>query len=226
MYYPRLYYQVNNDDDYEKMIYGIQNKEQELSKLKNKFFQTSKVKREIIYIENDIQGAKKACEEYISAKKQLLKERDALLYKLESKVTGTTFRKTNVNKAVKFIVEEIGLDYYEGMTNKDIEEWYDRVYRYSGFFTNNFNLLLEPENEVDMNAVPVYISDYHIGYLPKDEALKIKPFLENYDYKIKGIISIIGGPYKEYDYTDDKVIIVKDNIGFEIIGTVLNNSLL
>lgn len=226
MYLNNLIYSVYDEKSYEKMMTGIKAKEKELDNLKRKLFQTARVKQQINFIETDIKGAKKACNDYFVKKRQSEIEQKAVVYRITDNVTGTTFRKSEVNNAIKFIIEDCGFEYYDGLTNKEIEEEFSRVYRYSGFFTNNFNLVRETENEFDKNAVAVYISDFHIGYLSKGEAKNVSKVMDDNTVKVKGMISIIGGTYKEFDYYEDKIISVKDNAGFKIQATILDRSLL
>jgi len=40
------------------------------------------------------------------------------------------------------------------------------------------------------------------------------------------MVSIIGGPYKDFDYLEDKVVTIKNDFGFEVNLTLLDTDLL
>lgn len=227
MYYNGMFYNINNDEDYYKMIAGIELRKNELSSLESKFWKSRSVKNNIEFIKNDIYGAKKACEDYLELKMQQEKEKLATMYKANFKINGTSFKKKEVNKAIKFIDEETPFEKYGGLKNKEIEE-YGKTYKYESFFTTNFQLIPEPLNEFDPNAIRVLINDYHVGYVPKEISLELQPLLinKNINYKTKGMVSIIGGPYKDFDYLEDKVVTIKNDFGFEVNLTLLDKDLL
>ncbi|MDT2782776.1 HIRAN domain-containing protein [Vagococcus fluvialis] len=227
MYYNGMFYNINNNEDYSKMLAGIEVRKNELSSLESKFWKSSSVKNDIEFIKKDIDGAEKACEDYLKLKLQLEKENLATIYKTNFKINGTSFRKKEVNKAIKFIDEDTPFEKYGGLKNKEIEE-YGKTYKYEGFFTTDFHLLPEPMNEFDSNAVKVLINDYHVGYVPKEIASELQPLLINksINYKTKGMVSIIGGPYKDFDYLEDKVVTIKNDFGFEVNLTLLDTDVL
>lgn len=225
MFYNGLFYQINNDDNFNDIQKRIQTRKDELLTLRSKLFQTAKTRRLIDEIENDIAGAESACVEYLELRKQRESKQAASLFTLDSKIVGTSFRISNVKKAVRYIVEDCGLDAYEGLSNKEIaEDYYDKVYKYDGFFTRNCNLVREPNNEYDKNAIKVMVADYHIGYLKKELSSKLACILDNTEYKIDAMLSIEGGSYKSYDYSDEKVSVTDAKYGFRINGLILDKT--
>lgn len=133
------------------------------------------------------------------------------------KTVGSTFRnKSELNNAVKYIADDYFGQFYDGMNNKEIAEYMERVYKYQDFYTNSVSIIPEPENEYDRNAVKVLVSDFCIGYIPKNINKQILPFLNDDTLELDLTVKIIGGPYKELDFIEDRVITINDNYGFEL----------
>lgn len=79
----------------------------------------------------------------------------------------------------------------------------ERIWKYE-FFCSGAELIPEPDNEIDPNAIKVVVKGQHIGYIKKGSCAHIRKLL-NSD-SIKSIdIEIGGGPYKyiEEDYDED-----------------------
>ena len=225
MLYNGLFYEIRDDADFEKMKKGIDEKKKEMNSLKKKWFKTSKINLQIQNIEKDIEGAELACVEYLERERKRKKILSASVFELKTSVSGTSFRIPNVKKAVKHIYDDSGLSAFDGLKNEEIEEeGYDRVYKYDSLFTRDFNLTREPDNEYDKNAIKVTVEEFHIGYLPKDIALKLAPILDSTDYQIEAMLIIKGGPYKTFDYEKDKVITIDSNYGFDINGLVVDKN--
>lgn len=225
MLYNKFLYEISDDTDFKKMKKAIDEKNKELNYLKKKWFKTSKINLRIQNIQKDIEGAEFACKEYLEIKHRREKILAASVFDLKTSVIGTSFRIQNVKKAVKHIYDDNGLSLFEGLKNKEIEEeGYDRVYKHDSLFTRDFNLTREPDNEYDKNAIKVTVDEFHIGYIPKDIALKLAPVLDSTDYKIEAMLNVKGGPYKTFDYEKDKVIIIDGNYGFDINGLVVDKN--
>ncbi|MDT2842654.1 HIRAN domain-containing protein [Vagococcus lutrae] len=225
MYYIRMSHFIMNDNDYEERLKEIKVRKKRLSSLKSKIWKTSAVKEEIKLLEEDIEGAEEACHKYSEDKIRREKEALATISVFNFKVSGISFRKTEVNKAIRYIDENSYWDKYDGLTNKEIEE-YGKTYKYQNFDTTNFDLIPEPSNEFDSNAIKVLVNDHHIGYVPKETAKELLPSLLNDDISIKGRVTIIGGPYKEFDYLEDKVVTTKSDFGFKVYCVLLDNKIL
>lgn len=70
----------------------------------------------------------------------------------------------------------------------------ERIYKYD-FYPVKTELIPEPDNEVDPNAIKVVVDGQHIGYIKKGSCAHIRKLL-NSD-SIKSVdIEITGGPYK------------------------------
>ena len=84
-----------------------------------------------------------------------------------------------------------------------------RIYQY--YFTNNpVNLVPEPTNKHDKNAIAVYIAGQHVGYVSREENIHIKEILTKHEISdISALVS--GGKYKTI-YEDGKIIKDEDNI--------------
>lgn len=94
------------------------------------------------------------------------------------------------------------------------------------FDTTNFDLIPEPSNEFDSNAIKVLVNDHHIGYVPKKTAKELQPSLLNDDISIKERVTIVGDPYIEFDYLENKVVTIKSNFDFKVYCVLLDNKIL
>jgi len=104
-------------------------------------------------------------------------------------------------------------DVYEGLTNKDIKEEYAEVYEVSINDWTVIELVPEPDNKYDPNAVKVVSEFGVLGYVPADKTLNVKSILE------KGHTlswSLVGGKYKYYDDFENKVKTKTLTYGIEI----------
>lgn len=99
----------------------------------------------------------------------------------------------------------------------------ERIYKYSPIELDA-ELVPEPDNPRDPNAIKVFVDDVQLGYVPADKTGKVKNLLEK--EQIRAISSAFyGGPYKiiheDYDPEREKEVytIEKDsqyNIGAEV----------
>ena len=78
---------------------------------------------------------------------------------------------------------------YSYSTKKMAEEFLGRVYQYETAY-KFAQLVPEPENEFDANAIAVYVDDMKIGYIPK----KNQADVAGIEF---GEVEIYGGKYKE-----------------------------
>lgn len=70
----------------------------------------------------------------------------------------------------------------------------ERIYKYD-FYPIKTELIPEPDNEVDPNAIKVVVDGQHIGYIKKGSCAHIRRLLNN--GSIKSVdVEIAGGPYK------------------------------
>lgn len=119
-------------------------------------------------------------------------------------VTGTSHYQNNI--------ESLGTENYAFELSKKelIEEGYedDKIYSYN-FYPSNVELIEEPDNPYDPNAIKVVIDDVLVGYIKKGSCSHIKKLLHS--GKIKKIdADIYGGKYKmlysEFDDEKDKEV--------------------
>lgn len=117
-------------------------------------------------------------------------------------VAGTAYRQKEI--------ESLGIENDQYCLTKneiiDIGLENERIYFYD-FYPHNVNLVEEPDNEFDPNAIKVIIDDIHVGYIKSGSCSHIKKILsENRIASINAVIS--GGKYKliyqEYDDENGK----------------------
>lgn len=77
------------------------------------------------------------------------------------------------------------------------------------------DLVPEPKNKVDKNAVMVACGNVCVGYVPADQAVEIKKLIKKYTATIK----ISGGRYKTYDPEDDEWIVRESDFNATVTMT-------
>lgn len=118
------------------------------------------------------------------------------------RVTGTTYYVDNI---MNLALENSDYD----MTKREIIECGqtdERIWKYE-FFPSEINLVPEPENPEDKNAIKVIVDGEHVGYIKAGSCSHLLKII-----KENRILSIDcdmgGGPYKivteDYDYEKDK----------------------
>ena len=154
--------------------------------------------------------------------------------KIVFRVAGVTKYKKAVKEACNLIAEDNGIPeyakYYSNLSTKELreelEEYGIKVFKYQDLDFFNIELILEVDNKYDPNAIKVLIFNNHVGYVPATIAKTIRKYFDNkkYNFVIEGEIK--GGPYKEWDDLNDKVITNNDlDIGFEIYLSVIDSTL-
>ena len=120
---------------------------------------------------------------------------------LESKethhVAGTSYRQSNI--------QSLGTENSDySLTKKEIEDFYDEnehIYEYI-FSVNNVQLIEEPTNKYDPNAIKVVIDNVHVGYIKRGSCSHVKNLIHN--NKITRLeADILGGKSKYLEYNDD-----------------------
>ena len=132
-------------------------------------------------------------------------EKNTPQYKTENHhVTGTSYRQ----KEIESLGEENPI--YEYSKRELIDEEYEgeKVYYYD-FNPSTVELIEEPDNKFDPNAVKVVIDSVHVGYIKKGSCTHVKNLLKS--GRIAKIdAEIHGGKYKilysEYDEDKDKEV--------------------
>ena len=154
--------------------------------------------------------------------------------KILFRVAGVTKYKKAVKEACNLIAEDNGIPeyakYYSNLSTKELreelEEYGIKVFKYQDLDFFNIELVPEVDNKYDPNAIKVLIFNNHVGYVPATVAKTIRKYFDNkkYNFVIEGEIK--GGPYKEWDDLNDKVITINDlDIGFEIYLSVIDSTL-
>ncbi|WP_025728471.1 HIRAN domain-containing protein [Atopobacter phocae] len=207
------YFLVYDEETYQIVSSQKEVAKQLQSKLNKKFFKTKSVKEQLSLIERDLLAMEESLSQYESDIKRSEYLEQFIVYKKSFYVKGTTFSE-HFNEVVKKIIEETSFSAFEGMTNKEIEEDGGKIYKHTGY-TRKFRLESEPDNPHDKNAIAVFIDNMHVGYVPKEIAKEIQHLL-NERYELSGITELVGGPYKEYDYSKDKVVTTKNNYGLKM----------
>ena len=144
---------------------------------------------------------------------------------LKRKILNATERKDFVAENVKYKTHKVaGVTHYIeniealGIENEDyskskrelIDEGLtdERIWKYK-FYPGKVELVLEPENPVDPNAIKVIVDGEHVGYIKHGSGAHIRKLLK--ENTINEITCTIGGgPYKylseEYDDENDKYV--------------------
>lgn len=142
---------------------------------------------------------------------------DPNLKKYKFKVSGISFRKNEIS-------EELG-DYnddYE-MTKKQLldEGMVDEEIHKYNVYVSKVELVDDPDNPYDPNAMKVVADGVHIGFVPKEKKARVREILSsNIDIKIS--CDVYGGDYKILEEDDDgncSVNQVEQNYGAEITIT-------
>ncbi len=101
------------------------------------------------------------------------------------------------------------------MTNDQLLKKYPgkRIYRYY-FINEPVQLIPEPTNPNDPNAIMVFINSIHVGYVPRNECDTVKNYISTGISSLSARIS--GGEYKII-FEDGKSASFSDQISIEII---------
>lgn len=173
-------------------------------------------------------------EETTKKSRQIENSEETITFRIVG-VTKENENNINIQSVLKKIIKSYkqtgDLTSFDGLTNsqilKDYKEEFgpDNISEFeSQYIYNNLELVPEPENPYDENAVKVYLYDangekHHIGYVGGNDNLKVKNLIKNKTMK-RNHIEFIGGKHKfvDYDESEDKEFIkTKDlNIGVSV----------
>lgn len=121
---------------------------------------------------------------------------------------------TLIKDFVKEEIEMENVDTYEGLTNKEILSDDLEVYEVDIYGDYEIELVPEPENPYDLNAIKVIHDEIgHIGYVPRDMTSKVSEAIEN-DAVLEW--KLVGGKIKYADLETDKVRTKTLNYGVSI----------
>lgn len=88
----------------------------------------------------------------------------------------------------------------------------EKIFQYD-FLVSKVELIPEPENEYDSNAVKVVVDDVHIGYIKKGSCSRVKNLLSS--GRVTDIdCSIFGGKYKVVWDRDEGYVLEEDEYRF------------
>lgn len=156
------------------------------------------------------------------------------IYEIEIPVKGVTFREQAVKNACEAIANYNNVidkdDYYGARTYSQIKDdlismeqelGHAYIYKYDGMTFSDIELIPEPDNRKDQNAIKILIFGYHVGYVPKEKTLFLKRYMNNNNYIINKVGKIVGGPFKELNHDTNRVITQNHlSIGFRITLTI------
>lgn len=116
------------------------------------------------------------------------------------KITGISYCKDDI--IANLAVEN---DDYSLSKRELLEEYSegDKIFEYE-FDTTPLELVPEPENEFDSNAIKVMVNGIKVGYIKKGSTAHLKNLLDSPDFSGKSI-EIYGGKFKEID-DDDNIV--------------------
>ena len=144
-----------------------------------------------------------------------------MIYPVEFKVSGITFYYEEFFK--KFAEENDDFS----LSSAELKEEYsdgDKVFKYTYNF-NNVELVPEPTNEHDPNAIRVEADGFLLGYIEKNKTARVKELLSDPSFRyIK--LEVGGGEYKHiYEDEDEKLKIEKDESGpFAVVSIYLEKA--
>lgn len=140
-----------------------------------------------------------------------------------AKIEKTRFRVTGTQYYEKDLVEKLGeQDPDYNCSAAELKETYydgDKIYEYD-FSGLKAELVPEPENEYDKNAVKVIVNGVQVGYIKKGSCTRVKNLMASPDFA--GVeVSISGGRYKylcgyEDDNGNEKLRVEKDKQPFYV----------
>lgn len=148
---------------------------------------------------------------YFSSKKRKVTSSnpsvDKIIFHEDFLLMGTNYHKEEADIAADFLSEGV---HYFGKDNKSLKsymlETYKPVYKYNKLKTVDVQLLPEPSNPHDKNAVKVLVNNIFVGYLPAVIASQISSYIANPNYRYDAILTGRGGPYKTLNIETERVV--------------------
>lgn len=149
-----------------------------------------------------------------------------------TKIVGVTKENkdgTDRQKLIKDYVKEnydsnkFDKDDMSYMSNEDIKLDGYKQWQYELFEENTVDLVPEPDNPYDENAIKVIHNKMgHIGYIPKESNQDLMNFLKEHNNQVTINMNLEGGPYKYYNEYQDKVISKSVPFYFKLVIKSLN----
>lgn len=136
----------------------------------------------------------------------------------KSSVLLKSYASERINNLISEDIENECLsksDFYNGYSNKDIEDYAGKTYQLEGV---SFPCDIEPFS--DTRKFGVYLKNYtgsksFIGYIPDDKTNDVRK-ITLFGKEISGSASISGGKYKEFDIEKEKIVIKTDEYEVEL----------
>lgn len=132
---------------------------------------------------------------------------DKIVFHDDFLLMGTNYHKEEAEAAADFLSKGV---HYFGKDNKSLKsymlETYKPVYKYNKLKTVDVQLLPEPSNPHDKNAVKVLVNNIFVGYLPAMIASQISSYIANSNYRYDAILTGKGGPYKTLNIDTERVV--------------------
>ncbi|WP_197272260.1 HIRAN domain-containing protein, partial [Salinicoccus sp. YB14-2] len=98
---------------------------------------------------------------------------------------------------------------------KEVVEYYGKIYKYSPMRSKKVEIISEPDNPHDRNALAVNFRGSKVGYIKAEETQLVNSLLEN---DKTPTVRIFGGPYKEFEdeFESNKLIEVENPFKIEV----------
>lgn len=113
---------------------------------------------------------------------------------------GVYYHKNDIVENLLFENSEYDLKKSEIIDFSMVDEY---IYKYEKYF-GIVELVPEPDNPHDKNAIKVIVDNVHVGYVPADITEKVKNILDTKDI-VKIDCEIYGGPYKVLPDEDSSI---------------------
>lgn len=114
------------------------------------------------------------------------------------------------------------------MSKRELAEMYgvgDKVFKYISN-VSKVELVPEPDNEHDPNAIRVDADGQKIGYIKAKETQAVRDLMASPLYRDVAVDEICLGEYKDIDEDDDgKIVISKEEQGFPTVTIVINENI-
>ena len=146
---------------------------------------------------------------------------DTIVFHDSFLLMGTNYHKEEAEIAADFLSKGV---HYFGKDNKSLKsymlETYKPVYKYNKLKTVDVQLLPEPSNPHDKNAVKVLVNNIFVGYLPAVIASQISSYIANPNYRYDAILTGRGGPYKTLNIETERVVSYEKELTYYLDLTI------
>lgn len=146
---------------------------------------------------------------------------DTIVFRDDFLLMGTNYHKEEAEAAADFLSNGV---HYFGKDNKSLKsymlETYKPVYKYNKLKTVDVQLLPEPSNPHDKNAVKVLVNNIFVGYLPAVVASQISSYIANPNYRYDAILTGRGGPYKTLNIETERVVSCEKELTYYLDLTI------